>query len=650
MKSYSLNTGIIFIIVTLLFITTGVRLFHIQVIKGEEYSQKVERLTRRRIVLQPLRGMILARDGQVLARALHRKAVVQVAEDSSTLRLNRIYPYGRSAASILGFIDPDGNGIAGVEFSCDSLLKGEAGWTVLQVNGHRQRFGGIGVTGSPAIDGYDVRLTIDLEVQKILERELIQAVEDHEAKSATGIVMDPRSGEIIAVASMPNYNANYYWEFPRINRRNRAVEFNYEPGSTMKVLTLASVLDAGIMGADDSIDANQGRYEVYDEVIRDHTPRGMMSLQDALAYSSNVAFAKLADTLGMEQMFSYMRDFGFGTRSGIRLGGEARGILHPLEDWDGRTCVTMSFGHAVSTTLLQMTTAFSAVANGGYLLQPRIVRSVHGEDGVLIEETEKTVIRSVISPEVARQVREMMEGVVEYGTARKIKQNVVPWCGKTGTSEKIDAETGAYDREAVWSSFIGMAPVEKPVVVVAVVVDDPVDVASGGKAAAPAVASIIEKIVATPNLSIGEEIMLSRGGEYNEEPREITVLKYPELTDLTRREAGNVCKVAGIEYEFVNDGEIVTHQSPEAGGEVLAGAPVLLYTNPLITSDEEESIAVMPSCVGRTMKDAINALSIKGLTPSFEGYGNVIGQKPTAGTVVTVNQPCTLYCDIREVE
>lgn len=646
MKLYSTRAGIVFILVALLFVGVELRLFYVQVIRGEHFAGEVEKQTKRRVVISPLRGMILDRDGKVLARAVHRKAEVIVEEDSTVLKLNRLYPYGKTGAQLLGFTGQDGEGLAGVEFSSDSLLKGEAGWTVKQLDGRRRRFGRVGLPGKPVEDGADVHLTIDVEVQKIVERALEKAVKDNEAKNAMGIVMDPHTGEVIAMASSPTYNANYWWKSKSEARRNRVVGFNYEPGSTMKVMTLASALNENLFKPEDSIDGNKGRYEIYNEVIRDHASYDMLSLEDALSYSSNVAFAKIADSLGQERMYRYTRDYGFGSPTNITLSGEEKGLLHPLEKWSGRTGVTIAFGHEINATLLQVATAFCTIANGGLLLKPQIIKEVTGENGEVLQKCDKEVIRSVIRPEVAAQVRKMMEGVVKYGTARKVKLDVVPMAGKTGTSEKIDKETGRYSKEKVWASFVGMAPVENPVVVVAVVVDEPAGAAAGGKAAAPAVAEIIRKIVATPNLSIGQDIMLARNGETRVKPTK--VVKYPELGGMTRREAVRICKANKVPFEFVGDGELIMHQSPDAGVEVIDDAPVLLYTDRVISNGEEEKIAVMPSCVGRTMKDAINALSIKGLTPSFVGYGRVIGQKPTAGTVVTLSEPCSLFCDTRE--
>ncbi len=640
----------VLIVLVLLFAVLEIRLFFVQVVHGKHYSELVERQTKRREILEPLRGMIYDREGRILARAVHRKAEITVVEDSSTLKVNRIYPYGESAAQLLGMVGADGVGLAGIEFSCDSFLKGEPGWTVKRIDGKKNCYGAVHAEGEPAIDGSNVYLTIDIEVQKILEAALEKALLDNKAKNAMGVVMDPSNGEIIAMASSPGYNANYWWKSPGEQRRNRVSGYNYEPGSTMKVLTLASALNEKLYKSTDSIDGNGGKLEVYKQTIRDHTPRGMMSLSEALWYSSNVGFAKVADSLGKMRMYRYCRDYGFGTSTGIQLGGEEKGALNPLGQWSGRTALTIGFGHEINATLLQMATAYSAIANGGYLLKPQIVRRYSRDNGKLVEVSHKEVIRSVVSPDVALEVRRMMEGVLTHGTGKRGRVETIPIAGKTGTSMKIDPATGRYSGSKQWASFIAMAPIEKPAIVVAVVVDEPQNAAAsnGGDAAAPAVAEVLRKIVSTPNLSIGEGIVTPKNEIDSTSAVKIKIAKYPSVLGTTRREAVRICKGVEIPYEFVGDGEFVTHQSPDAGTEVIEKTPILLYTDKLIGKGVNEKNAVMPNCVGRTMKDAINALSIKGLKPSFVGYGKVTRQQPSAGRVIATAEPCTLYCDEKD--
>lgn len=627
-----------------------IRLFFVQVVHGKYYSELVGRQTKRKVILEPLRGMIFDSEGRILARAVHRKAEIVVVEDSSTVKVNRLYPYGESAAQLLGMVGADGSGLGGIEFSCDSFLKGEPGWTVKRIDGKRNKYGSVRAEGLPAIDGSNVYLTIDIEVQKILENALYKALIDNKAKNAMGIVMNPSNGAIIAMASSPGYNANYWWKSPGEQRRNRVSGYNYEPGSTMKVLTLASALNEKIYKSTDSIDGNGGKLEVYKQVIKDHTPRGMMSLSEALWYSSNVGFAKIADSLGKMRMYRYCRDFGFGTPTGIQLTGEEKGALNPLEKWSGRTAMTIGFGHEINATLLQMTTAYCAIANGGYLLKPQIVRRYSQNNGKLVEVAHKEVIRSVISSDVALEVRRMMEGVLTHGTAKKGQVKSLPIAGKTGTSMKIDPVTGRYSSSKQWASFFAMAPIEKPAIVIGIVVDEPENASAGngGDAAAPAVAEVLRKIVATPNLSISEGILTPKNEIDTASPVKIKISKYPSVIGSTRREAVRICKTNNISFEFVGDGEFIAHQSPDAGTEVIEKTPLLLYTDKLIGKGIEEKNVVMPSCVGRTMKDAINALSIKGLKPHFVGYGKVTGQRPSAGRVISIAEPCTLYCDQKE--
>jgi cell division protein FtsI/penicillin-binding protein 2 len=634
---------VLFLIFSYILVMIGY-LFYLQIIKGAEYAERVEMHSKERMVITPKRGMIFDRKGRVLSRTVPRKAKVYI-EDSATVvdsvMVNRLYPYGKTGAQVLGYTGRDYNGLGGVEYRFNEALTGEPGWIYgRRDGGSKRRLGKLRKGGRDVVDGSDIHLTLDIELQEIVEQELAKTVEEFDANWAMAVVMNPHSGEILALSSSANFNPNYWWKFGGVNKKSYPVAINYEPGSTFKVLTLAAALEEKLYAPGDSIDANGGVFEIYDEVIRDHVARDTISIEDALSYSSNVCFAKIADSLGKDRMYKYVRDFGFGSPTGVTLPGEERGILKDVSHWDGRTGVTIAFGHAISTTLMQMMSAFGAIANGGYLVTPRIVSSISGENGEVAKEYNKSVVRSVISPETSMSVRKMMRGVVEYGTAKKLETFGIPLAGKTGTSEKIDDSTGRYDRGRTQASFIGFAPVEKPVLLCGVVVDEPAGGKSGGQVAAPAVARILNRISLSPDLNMANSFVERSDVDRGDENR--AHKKYPKVISLTRKEAARVCGASKIKFEFVGDGGLIVHQSPDEGDEVIGDAPLLLYTDNVVNSDD--NVVVMPNCVGRNMKDAINALSIKGITPSFKGYGKVISQSPTAGTVMVPTQSTTLFC------
>ncbi|ERP31202.1 penicillin-binding protein [Chitinivibrio alkaliphilus] len=613
-------------------------LFNMQIVRSDEFSAIIQNQTSARIVLEPRRGRVLDRNGRVLAKSLDRNVRVRIAEeaiDQGEIYVNRIYNYANLASPVIGWTGRD-KGWGGVEYSFNHYLSGESGYSRYRYDGQRRLFQILGEDSMPTIDGMDVRLTLDTEIQAIVEDVLAQVCTTYEAKRAFAVVMEPHSGDVLAMASDNGFNPGYWWMFSGEDRRNLPISVSYEPGSTFKTLTLAAALEEGLYAPGDSLDGRQGVFEIYGEVIRDHRPFDTLSLEEAFWYSSNVCFAQIGDSLGRERMYQYLTDFGFGSRTGIVLPGEERGVVRPYNTWSGRTPATISFGHEFSATLLQLVTATNAIANGGYLVRPRIFHTINDQNGEVVRTADTTVLRQVISPQTAYEVRQILEGVVTHGTARRATYDVTTMGGKTGTSEKIDPETGLYSTDKVLSSFVGMTPVDEPRLVAAVVVDEPKDAKGGGAVAAPAVADIFTRIAHSPNLDYG----LRDWDDATASVAPRSVRTYPDLQDKTRSEAVSACLEKEISFEFVGNGEFVVNQTPKAGSRIIDNSPVLLFTS---TSLEDTDIQVMPNCVGRSMKDAINTLSLEGITPYFSGRGTVVAQSPTAGEVIQGAPVCTLF-------
>lgn len=616
-------------------------LFFVQVIEGDKYDSIVRNQSERRVVIKPKRGMILDRYGRVLARSVDKTTSVKVNKADAKRKevgINRLYQFGVAGAPVLGATGRDYQGWGGAEYSFNQFLAGEEGYSVRHYDGKHRSYNEMGDNGSTVINGADVHLTIDIKLQEMVEEILVKTVEKWEAKNAVAVVMNPHNGEVLALAATNRFNPNYYWEF-KGDKQNYPISFNYEPGSTYKVMTLAAALEEGLYKPGDSIDAQKGVFKIYDHVIRDHAAFNNLSLSQALWYSSNVCFAKMGVALGKERMYKYLQDFGFGYKTGITLPGEENGLLKDLKDWSGRTEATIAFGHEFTATLLQVASAFSVVANGGNLVQPRIYTKVTGANGELVKENKKKVVRKVISSETARQVREMMEGVVTKGTARNLKFDLFPICGKTGTSEKIDDKTKKYSKDKVCASFVGMVPVDNPKLVCAVMVDEPKDAAPGGTAAAPVVTEIFRKIAVSPGMSYG---IVKTDGAFAKTTKKKGV--YPDMVGFTRIEVARLCGAKDIPFEFVGDGELIAHQTPDGNSEILDNTPLVLFTDAVMHSEVKE--VTMPNCVGQNLKDAINALSLTGITPHFVGLGAIKKQNPTAGTILTSAEVCTLYCEV----
>ncbi|MFW5775372.1 MAG: penicillin-binding transpeptidase domain-containing protein, partial [Chitinivibrionales bacterium] len=544
------------------------------------------------------------------------------------------------AGQVLGFIGSDGYGLGGVEYTFDRVLRGENGWSILQKDGLNKRYSRIGMPQKLPVPGADVYLTIDMHVQKVVEAILRQTVEQAQARGGMAMVMNPHTGDIVAMANVPGFNPNLAGRYTLQQRLNRCIAYNYEPGSTFKVLTAASAMQQGQIGIHDSLDANQGIYEIYDERIRDVVPRGVLSFADAVSYSSNVCFAKIAARLGEQQLFRYAKDFGLGAQAGIALPGEESGIVHPISQWSGRTLVTMAIGQEVSVTLLQMMLAFSAVANDGVLLVPRVCDKIVAANGQTKEMEKGQKVRRIMQPSVARELREVLRGVVDYGTAKSAQIPGITIGGKTGTGQKFDQDSGSYSHDNVWASFIGFAPVDKPEFVCGIVIDEPRDGKGGGEIAAPAFRKIVTKIISHPRLQYAERILDRPVEDKAAMSSDNESRIVPDVCGLSRDSAAHILKAEQIPFEIIGDEKEIAHQRPVAGGGMARGRALILYT----ASTENQKETVVPDCIGKDLRDAINAINLEGLIPTVQGAGTVTRQLPSVGKIVRTGVRCTLFC------
>jgi cell division protein FtsI/penicillin-binding protein 2 len=621
------------------------RLFEIQIIHGGKYAAESRKQTKQRTVIEARRGAIRDRSGTILASSITAGIAQQTGQRAGTgpsrnTAYRRIYPHGELAAAVLGYVGVDGYGLGGIEYAFDRQLRGHNGWSILQRDGINNRYARIDMPQRPTVDGADVFLNLDIHVQTIAENILRKTVENVEALGGMCIVMEARSGKILAMANAPGFDPNNAMSYAAAQRTNQCISYNYEPGSTFKLITAASALEEGILREADTIDGNQGVYEIYDESIRDHKPYGKLSFLEALSYSSNVCFAKIADELGSQSLYRYTKDFGFGAKAGIELPGEESGIVHPVENWSGRTHVTMAIGQEISVTLLQMMLVFSAIANDGVLITPRICSRIVGPDGRIRNMDTPQKVRQVISKKTARRTRVMLKSVVAYGTGKRAAIPGISVAGKTGTSQKIDTATGEYSLDRVWASFIGFAPADNPALICGVVIDEPAGGDFGGAAAAPAFRAILSQIISHPELEFAERIIESPLADTGS--RRPAARRVPDVCGMDREKAVGLLRAEKIAFEVIGAGGRICNQSPEAGGLFSPNAGLILYTR---DAGHKAARGVrMPDCTGKDLRDAINALNIKGLKPFVSGAGAVHRQYPTAGVVVRSSAVCTLYC------
>jgi cell division protein FtsI (penicillin-binding protein 3) len=422
----------------------------------------------------------------------------------------RIYPNGSMLCHVIGFTDFEHRGIQGVESSMEEYLHGQDGYRFIEHNRAGQEMVLYRGQERAPRDGYQVHLTIDLNLQNIVENEIDAAVREYSPQKATIILMRPQTGEILAMANRPNYDLNLRSEAKPEQMKNRAIIDMMEPGSTFKIVTAAAALNEHKVRPDTTIFCENGIWNFGGRPLHDHKAYADLSVQDILIKSSNIGAAKLAMSVGEQKFYEYIRRFGFGDRTGIELPGEIPGVIRPPQSWSKISITRIPMGHEVGVTPLQMTLAMATIANGGKLITPRIVKSITTEDGKTITTFSPTVLRQVISPETAAQIGNALRGVVsDRGTAAAAAVPGFTISGKTGTAQKVDPK-GGYEHGKYVVSFSGYLPSEHPEFVGLVVLDDAhtknPELNYGGLVAGPIFARIAEKAARYLDLQPHEEL------------------------------------------------------------------------------------------------------------------------------------------------
>lgn len=434
----------------------------------------------------------------------------------------RTYPNLNLAAHVLGFtggkdVIKNGRtnsvvvGREGIEATFDEKLHGARGWVKTETTSRKQELFLFREQDVEARPGLNVVLTVDARVQQIVEEELVAPMQKHSPASVSAIVVRPRTGEILAMATLPTFDPNKAPKADPASRRNRVITDMFEPGSTFKTVTLAGALNDGVVRLNDRFDCEHGRFLFAGKILHDHEDYPVMSVEEIIAKSSNIGTAKVAIKLGKDRTFKYIWDFGFGQRTGIPLTGEAPGILPRPKDWALIHISRIPIGQGVAATPLQMVMALSAIANGGVLMRPMIVDSLVDDKGETIVKYEPQLVRRVVNDSAARQAVTAMKTVVESGTAEKARLENYTVAGKTGTAEK--PVHGAYTKEKYYASFIGFFPADNPELCIAVSIDEPLKKTGyyGGQIAAPVFKRIAER---TANfLNIKPDVQLAQPGD-----------------------------------------------------------------------------------------------------------------------------------------
>ena len=422
----------------------------------------------------------------------------------------RFYPNGSMLCHVIGFTDFEHRGIQGVEASMQEYLHGQDGYRYIEHNRAGQEIVLYRGRERAPRNGYHVHLTIDLNLQNIVENEIDAAMREYHPQKATIVLMRPQTGEILAMANRPNFDLNQRSETKPEQMKNRAIIDMMEPGSTFKIVAAAAALNERKVKSDSWIFCENGLWNFGGSALHDHKAFADLTVQDVLVKSSNIGAAKLALSVGEQKFYEYIRRFGFGERTGIELPGEISGLIRPPQAWSKISITRIPMGHEIGVTPLQMTVAMAAIANGGKLVTPRIVKSVTSTDGKTISSLSPVVLRQVISPETAKQIGSALRGVVsDRGTAAAAAVPGFVIAGKTGTAQKVDPK-GGYEHGKYVVSFSGYLPADHPEFVGLVVVDDAQtskpELNYGGLVAGPIFSRIAEKAARYLDLQPQEEV------------------------------------------------------------------------------------------------------------------------------------------------
>ncbi len=573
---------VVFLLLLTLFVIVIARLFYLQIIKYDKYRNLSQKQSLGNLLTLPVRGKIFDRNLNTLAESIDTKSVVMTAskfdpgshslqrisdaldipldrvnpEHANSSRLTylkrklspeqllrirhfwddqdmrasgiflvpdtkRFYPQQELAAHILGFSGwdekgYDNHGLEGLEFHYDHYLRGQAEWHSVPMDARRNSLNSWALEVKNA--GYNLILTIDKNIQYMVERELETTFREERARHATVIVMNPHNGEILAMVNYPGFNPNDFAKYPQRYYKNRAVAWAYEPGSTFKVIQTAAAFEEGILSPYDHYDNHNGFIDGSTRTPEEWRTSGLLSVEDILVKSNNLGAVKISKQLGEERFYEYIKRFGFGELSGIDMPGEVNGTVREIKDWSAISLQSLSIGQEISVTPLQMALAFSVIANGGVLYAPYMVREIQSMDETPVLRVEPAKVRRVISRKTAQFLREILTKVVDLGTGKRAATKGYRVAGKTGTAQKFNPLLGDYSSTRLVTSFIGFAPAKYPKIVIAAVIDEPALNEWGGTVAAPLFKRIAERVL--PYLDIPS----------NDTSQEFVAFKTQELT------------------------------------------------------------------------------------------------------------------------
>lgn len=662
----------------LLFAALEIRLFHIQISNHDYYKQISQNQAEKDIQLPASKGIIFDRNNKTLATNLiyydlgvdlnlvrnkdslaHNLSLVsdrsaryfrnkletesrftflqrKIAKEAwvfdkinsrSLVKIKsfrRYYPYGRYASQLIGFTDIDDRGASGIELQFEEYLKGKDGFTTLHYDARRRPAYSPEHPLVAPESGADIVLTIDKNYQTIVEDALTAGVSKYKAKSGMALLMRPQTGEILAIASSPAFNPNDPASSSAENRRNRVITDVFEPGSTFKLFSAAALLQEGIKQPEEIVFCYNGSYDHHGHTINDTKKYGWLTFRKVFENSSNIGMVKMSDELDANVLFRYLKNFGFGSVTGMGLAGENAGMLERPESYSKISKGVISFGQEVGVTALQIVNAYCAVVNGGYLMRPYVIKEIIGEGGTRLLENKPVRIRQAISRSAAEILREFMVGVVNNGTGSKAAIKNLEIGGKTGTAQKYDPELGRYKPGAYYASFIGYASGDNPKFVLGVFMDEPRYVHYGGDACAPVFREIIRGLVNLEPTDITEPVDLVVN---DENPEDV-----PDLTGLNIKSALELLESNRIDYDLEGEGSYIVNQQVDDDELILT------------LSDEYLRDTKVPDLRGLTIREALKKVDFSKFVVKINGTGVVASQSLRPGQKITRQAILVLNC------
>ena len=579
---------------------------------------------------------------------LERRVSADVAQRITAAKLagvvainesKRLYHYDELASALIGFTDIDNNGIAGLEYEYNDDMKGTDGSVMMQRDGLGRVRPSADYPRREPVNGSALILTMDLTYQSIVDDELKRGVDANKADGGLAVMLNPKTGEILALSVYPNVNPNDAGHFNTALARNRAVTDVFEPGSVFKIVTASAAYENHIVTPDQMFNAEHGEMKIAlngkkFRIISDSHEYDRLTFQQAIELSSNIVCAKVGKLIGAEKFYREARDLGFGITSGVDLPGEVRGILRKPNEWSGTSLQTMAYGYEVGVTPLQIACAYAAVANQGVLLKPYAVAQVKNANGTVVQEKKPEPIRKVLSQSTVDMLTQAFEGVVERGTGKEVRTQGVRIGGKTGTSRKWSE--GKYVENNYTASFVGFFPLDNPQAVLLVMMDNPRTRGYyGGITSGPIFRAIAERVIATSYKY--SSALVSRTEQ------ESTTRVVPDVRMLQPSVAEKMLTGCGLQCRIFGKGAIVARQVPEPGKKVEKGESISLVLNEDASPLKDGSI-IVPDVRGMSVRRAMNRLVIDDFDVKLQGSGVVVSQSPAPGQIASAGSNIILVC------